>query len=193
MQVIRDAAGDAYVLASGAPILPSLGLCDGIRVGSDVAPFWINTPLTVWLNNPSDVSTQNAVRSSVHRLWLSPLVHIDPDVIFFRSKYNRLTAEEKQLLQDLGTITGFKATSDLPQWMNASDGKKLREFLESNPKVQKKSRYHYQINGRDVDFSLAMPIRSSDKNIPVAFAKYLGLAKIVWQQALPAIWISLRE
>jgi alpha-galactosidase len=37
LQVIREAAGDAYLLACGAPILPSLGLCDGIRVGPDVS------------------------------------------------------------------------------------------------------------------------------------------------------------
>jgi alpha-galactosidase len=117
MQVIREAAGDAYILACGAPILPSLGLCDGIRVGPDVAPFWFNKALTVWLNNPNDICTQNAIRTSLHRLWLKPLVNVDPDVMFFRSKYNWLKPHENQLLQDLGTISGFKATSDLPQWL----------------------------------------------------------------------------
>ena len=37
MQVMRNAAGDAYILACGAPIIPSLGLCDGIRIGPDVS------------------------------------------------------------------------------------------------------------------------------------------------------------
>jgi hypothetical protein len=84
MQVMREAAGEAYILACGAPILPSIGLCDGIRVGPDVSPFWINKAMTVWLNNPNDTSTQNAIRTSIHRLWLSPLVNIDPDVMYFR-------------------------------------------------------------------------------------------------------------
>jgi alpha-galactosidase len=193
MQVIREAAGDGYILASGAPIIPSLGLCDGLRVGSDVAPFWQNTPLSVWLNNPGDVSTQNALRTSVHRLWLSPLVNVDPDVMFFRSRNNSLTRAENQLLEDLGLICGFMATSDLPQWMTTSDKKRLREFLESSPKVLKKNRYQYQIDGRDVDFHPAIPIRSSDKNVPILLAKYLGLIKIVWTQALPAIFITLQK
>lgn len=187
MQVIRAAAGDAYILACGAPIIPSLGLCDGLRVGPDVAPFWLNKPLTVWLNNPNDTCTQNAVRTSLHRLWLSPLVNVDPDVMFFRSKNNALQAHENQLLKALGILTGFKATSDLPQWMTTSDREMLRAFLESAPTVQKKSRYEYLIDGHEVDFRSAIPIVASDKNIPVWFAKNLGLLKIIAYQAFPAI------
>jgi len=190
MQVIREAAGDAYILACGAPIIPSLGLCDGLRVGPDVSPFWLNKPLSIWLNNPNDTSTQNSIRTSMHRLWLRPLVNVDPDVIFFRSKYNALKPYEKQLLQDLGTISGFKATSDLPQWLNTQEKEILREFLESSPTVQKKGRYEYQIDGRIVDFNQAMPIPTSRSNIPIWLAKNLGLSKIGIYQALPAIWES---
>jgi alpha-galactosidase len=190
MQIIRKAAGDAYILACGAPIIPSLGLCDGIRVGPDVSPFWLNKPLSVWLHNPNDTSTQNSIRTSIHRLWLSPLVNVDPDVIFFRSKYNALTPPEKKLLQDLGTISGFKATSDLPQWLNSSEKDVLREFLESDRKVQKRKRYEYQIDGHIVDFNPAIPIPTSKINIPIWLAKNLGVLKMGIYQALPAIWES---
>jgi alpha-galactosidase len=193
MQVVREAAGDAYILACGAPIIPSLGLCDGIRVGPDVSPFWCNEPLTVWLNNPNDTSTQNAIRTSIHRLWLRPLVNVDPDVIFCRSKHNALKPAERLLLQDLAWIAGFKATSDLPQWMTASDQARLREFLESEPTIRKKDRYKYQIEGREADFSPAIPIRTSNKTIPVWLAKNLGLLKIVLYQALPAILESTKS
>ena len=133
MQVIRDAAGDAYILACGAPIIPSIGLCDGIRVGPDVSPFWLNKAWSIWLNNPNDPSTQNAIRTSLHRLWLKPLINIDPDVMYFRSKHNALKPYQKQLLLDLGMITGFKATSDLPQWMNAVRIGKCSGISESRP------------------------------------------------------------
>ncbi len=192
MQVIREAAGDAYILACGAPIIPSLGLCDGLRVGPDVAPFWLNKPLSIWLNNPNDTSTQNSIRTSLHRLWLSPLVNVDPDVMFFRSKHNSLEPDKKQLLQDLGTLSGFKATSDLPQWLSASEKETLRTFLESTPVVQKKERYEYQIDGRGVDFGSVVPVLSSNQNIPVWLAKNLGLLKIAVDQALPAIWESTK-
>jgi alpha-galactosidase len=193
MQVIREAANDAYILACGAPILPSLGLCDGLRVGPDVSPFWINKPLAVWLNNPNDTSTQNAIRTSLHRLWLSPLVHVDPDVIFLRSRHNALQPPESQLLQDLAIIAGFKATSDLPQWLSLSDRERLRDFLESTPTVRKRNRYGYEIDGRLVDFHPAVPIQTSDKNIPIWLARNLGLIKIAIHQALPAIFERLKS
>ena len=193
MQVIREAAGEAYILACGAPIVPSLGLCDGIRVGPDVSPYWINTPLTVWLNNPNDTSTQNAIRTSIHRLWLNPLVNVDPDVMYFRSRKNALQAHERQMLLDLGTISGFKATSDLPQWMTTPEKETLRAYLTASPRIQRTKRYRYQIDGRTVDFREAVPLLSSNKNIPVWLAKNLGLLKIIWYQALPAILESLRK
>ncbi len=187
LQVMRDVAGDAYILACGAPVVPSLGLCDGIRIGPDVSPYWRNTPLTVWLNNPNETSTENAIRTSIHRLWLNPLVNVDPDVMFFRSRHNSLNAEETQLLTDLGRITGFKATSDLPQWMSPADQEALRSFLEISPTIRKLGRYQYQIDDRQVDFSSTVPLHLSQKNIPVWLAKYLGLLKIGWHQARPAI------
>jgi alpha-galactosidase len=187
MQVMRNAAGDAYILACGAPVIPSLGLCDGIRIGPDVTNYWINQALTTWLNNPNESSTVNAIRTCVHRLWLKPLVNIDPDVMYFRSKHNALKPHEQQLLQDLGTITGFKATSDLPRWWKPSEVEKVREFLQSDPKVQKKRRYEYGINGRNVDFSPAIPIPTSNLGVPVWLAKYVGMMKIARHQVLPAI------
>jgi alpha-galactosidase len=193
MQVIREAAGDAYLLACGAPIVPSLGVCDGIRIGPDVSPYWINTPLTVWLDNPNDTSTINAIRTSLHRLWLSPLVNIDPDVMFFRSKHNRMQPHEIQLLQDLGILSAFKATSDLPQWLNASDRDKLAAFLDAAPRVQKKKRYCYRIGEREVDFSPVVPVPSSKINIPIWLARNLGLLNIVWHQALPAIMEAIKK
>ena len=192
LQVMREAAGDAYILACGAPIIPTLGLCDGIRVGPDVSPYWLNKPLSVWLNNPNDTSTKNSIRTSLHRLWLKPLVNIDPDVMFFRSQHNALEAAEQQLLLDLGTISGFKATSDLPQWMNRSDLDSVRKFLEADIHVRKISRYKYQLNDREVDFSPAIPL-PEHRQVPIWFAQNLGILKIIKYQVFPAIWESLKH
>lgn len=192
MRIIREAAGDAYILACGAPIIPSLGLCDGIRVGPDVAPYWLNKPLAIWLNNPNDTSTQNAIRTSLHRLWLRQLVHVDPDVMYFRSRHNALKSSEAQLLRDLGTMTGFKATSDLPAWLNPQERESLREFLEAKPNVENVDRYRFAIDGREVDFGKVIPIPESTLQVPVWLAKNLGLLKIVRHQALPAILESLK-
>ncbi len=128
----------------------------------------------------------------MHRLWLNSLVNIDPDVMFFRSRHNALKGNERQLLQDLGTITGFKATSDLPQWMNRQEVQSLRNFLESDLEVKKTSRYKYQVDSREVDFSAAMPMHPH-RNVPVWLAQNLGFLKIAKHQVLPAILESLKH
>ena len=191
-QVMREAAGEAYILACGAPVIPTLGLCDGIRVGPDVSPYWLNKPITVWLNNPNDTSTQNSIRTSLHRLWLKSIVNIDPDVMFFRSRHNALKPDEQQLLLDLGTISGFKATSDLPQWMNRGDLDQMREFFDSAVKVRKLTRYKFLLNDREVDFSPAIPLPEHHHS-PVWLAQNLGFLKIGKHQVLPAILESLKH
>jgi alpha-galactosidase len=131
---LRGAARDAYLLACGAPVLPSLGLCDGLRVGPDVAPYWDNEDRSLHLNDPTGPGTRSAVSNTVHRLWLSPLVHVDPDVAYFRTRYNLLTPSERRLLQDLGLVAGFKATSDPPDWLDPEERESLRAFLEPVPR-----------------------------------------------------------
>ena len=40
LRVMREALGDAYLLACGAPVFPSVGLCDAMRIGPDVEAWW---------------------------------------------------------------------------------------------------------------------------------------------------------
>ncbi|MDI6424336.1 alpha-galactosidase, partial [Enterobacter hormaechei] len=54
LRVVREAAGEeVYILACGAPILPSLGLVDGLRIGPDVAPYWRNEDREDYLHDPT--------------------------------------------------------------------------------------------------------------------------------------------
>ncbi len=158
LKVIRKALGDAYFLTCGAPILPSLGLCDGMRVGPDVANYWDSERDNRLLTNFTTPGVRNAIRTSLNRLWLSPVVHTDPDVLYFRTNNASLTAEHKRLLQDLGRISGFKATSDLPEWLSDEERRDLRSLLESQDEVKRTGRYTFSINGREVDFSPAMDV-----------------------------------
>lgn len=153
LKVLREAMGDAYFLTCGAPILPSIGLCDGMRVGPDVADLWVSPRDAILLANPTTPGGQNALRTTLHRLWLAPLLHTDPDVAYFRSQRCSLSIQEKSLLQDLGTITGFKATSDLPSWWTPEERRQVRAWLESRPKVKRTGRYTFKIGDRSVDFS----------------------------------------
>ena len=154
MEIIRHAAGeDAYILTCGVPILATLGLADGVRIGPDVAPLWDNGARSQILHDLSGPSTLNAIRTSLHRLWLRPLIQVDPDVAFFRTQYNLLSPGQKTLLQDLVQITGFHATSDLPAWLLPEERQALLSFLQAHPRLTQIDRYRFLLDERLVDFS----------------------------------------
>ncbi len=189
LQVIRATAGDeTYLLACGAPVLPVLGICDGIRIGPDVAPFWLSKPMSLWVNNPNNPGTQNAIRTSLHRLWLVDLIQIDPDVVYFRTRHNRMTRVQTQLLQDLVRLTGFKASSDLPRWLDPGERDALRDFLREPPEIKQISRYRYEIGGRTVDFSAVMPLPQPVR-FPAQIALLIGILQSGIFELLPG-WIE---
>jgi len=175
LQYMREAMGaGSFFLTCGTPILPALGLCDAIRIGPDVAQDWENYRNETLLQNFSTPGTKNAIRTVVHRLWLKPLVHIDPDVEYFVTKENTLAAEHKRLLQDLALICDFKATSDLPQWMTPQDREDVRSFLTAETDTKQISRYTYKVDERLVDFSSAMGIPKPPEGLPYLWGSFLG-------------------
>src|SRR4029453_11552024 len=107
-------------------LLPSLGLLDGLRSGPDVAPMWANYAT----DDPSDPTPRKAVATAVPRLGQSPLVEVDPDVVYFRGKLNLLTGQQMQWLRDLADVCGFRAVSDPPSWLNPAEVEDLRRYLE---------------------------------------------------------------
>jgi alpha-galactosidase len=165
LELVRSVAGDdVYLLGSGAILLPSLGLLDGLRSGPDVAPMWDNYASA----DPSDATARNAVVNSVHRLWQSPLVEVDPDVIYFRSKLNLLTPQQLQWLRDLADVCGFRAVSDPPSWLSPAEVEELREYLEATPVVRQLDRYRFTVDGREVDFAPAIDGDTGGQLYPIS-------------------------
>lgn len=157
LQVIREAAGDAYLLLCGTPILPALGVCDAIRIGADVGNWWDSNFYSYLLYNQTTPGVRNGIRTSVNRLWLKSLIHVDPDVAFFLEDKS-LTPDQKQLFLDLTEICGVKATSDLPFLWTAPQRASIGQWLKSTPDIRRTGRYTFTIDGRQVDFSAAMPL-----------------------------------
>jgi alpha-galactosidase len=152
LKTIRAALGDAYLLTCGAPILPSIGLCDGMRIGPDVAGHFSSNRDDTLLMNFAIPGARNALRTTCNRLWLQPLFQIDPDVVYFSSRQNNLTLDQKTLLQDMTQICKFKASSDIPSWLTDSERTALNSYLESYPEVRKIGQTAYQIGNREVEF-----------------------------------------
>ena len=140
---IRTAVGDdAYLLACGAPILESIGVFDGIRIGPDVGAVWADG---------SYAAAQRALLTAMHRLWLRPAIDPDPDVVYFGP--TDLTEATMAQLRQVAHVTGFLGTSDLLQDLGAAELKTLERFLITQPVVEQAGRYRYLIDGELLDLS----------------------------------------
>ena len=172
--VIREAAGNGYLLLCGTPILPSLGMCDAMRIGPDVGSWWDSRFYSYWLYNQTTPGLKNAIRTSVNRLWLSPLTNVDPDVAFFSEK-KELTPQQRQLSRDLTEICGVKATSDLPDTWTEAEKSAVRSWLESSPAITRTGRYSYRVGEHEADFGPAMPLPPIPSYIDKLIGNILGL------------------
>jgi len=93
LRVIRRAAGSGFVLGCGAPLLPSVGLVDGMRIGEDTAPCWKTKPSPFQGPNAYFALKNAVMRHFMHRtLWLN-----DPDCLLLRDRENGLTRNEREL------------------------------------------------------------------------------------------------
>jgi alpha-galactosidase len=105
------------------------------------------------LDDPSDASAQNALATSVNRLWLASLLDIDPDVVYFRSRSNLLSALQRRILADLAQACGFRSTSDPWSWLTDDERLALSEFVGRQLPVQRLGRYRVRLDGTVVDFA----------------------------------------
>lgn len=88
LRLIREAIGpDALLLGCGAPILPSVGLVEAMRVGPDIAAEYEPPD-----GNPSKPLLRAAARNTVARAWQQGRFWItDPDCLMIRPGVQRRT------------------------------------------------------------------------------------------------------
>jgi alpha-galactosidase len=110
LETIRRAVGDRFVLGCGAPIGPSVGLVNGMRIGPDVAPHWYppgrygQHPQRTSLSFPA---TANAVRDSITRFWTHNRLWLsDPDCLLLDDSEVELTRDEVQTLATVVAMSG---------------------------------------------------------------------------------------
>jgi alpha-galactosidase len=147
--LIRETVGDdTYLLGCGAPILPSAGIFDGVRVGPDVHAYWDNAERP---GDPSGVGAKNAFLASIHRCWLTALYETDPDVVYFRRRRSMLDDDQRQLLHDVAAILRFKSTSDPADWLDEAERAELDAWLRVDEPVERLGRYLFRVGERTVD------------------------------------------
>lgn len=108
LKLIRKVVGkDTFLLGCGAPILPSVGFFQGMRISCDVAPFWKPELKRRFLKDKNALCTQKALinditRSSMHRkFWLN-----DPDCLLVRKKNNSMTGKQTRIMASVMGVSG---------------------------------------------------------------------------------------
>jgi alpha-galactosidase len=112
VELIRDAIGSSYLLGCGAPILPSVGLVDAMRVGPDVGPVW--EPVSGDLSQPSIRAAMmtSAARAFQHgRFWVN-----DPDCLVARPKIERREDWAEHIARYGGLRGSSDRLADLDDW-----------------------------------------------------------------------------
>jgi alpha-galactosidase len=113
LRLIREAAGpDALLIGSGAPMLPSVGMVDAMRVGPDIALYY--EPSDGDMSAPSQLSAVLAGRARAFqqgRFWVN-----DPDCLLTRPELDR----REEWAEHVERFGGLRASSDrlvkLDQW-----------------------------------------------------------------------------
>lgn len=103
-----------YLLGCGAPLLPAVGLVDGMRISPDVKESW-RDPKVAWLTRgASHPAVEQMLPSCMTRAFLhGALWANDPDCLLVREEASQLTLPEVQtLVSVLGLTAGLLVLSD---------------------------------------------------------------------------------
>ncbi|SDU76899.1 glycoside hydrolase family 36 protein [Jiangella alkaliphila] len=113
LRVVREAIGaDAYLLGCGAPILPSVGLVDAMRVSADVAPSY--EPADGDLGGPSQ---RGATLSTASRAWQHGRFWVnDPDCLLARPAIERREDWARVVERYGGLRASSDRIADLDDW-----------------------------------------------------------------------------
>ena len=92
MELLREAAGDAWVLACGAPLLPTLGFAESYRTGADIAFSAVPDPQPEFLRWQARTT---AARSWSNGIWWWN----DPDQLMLREPFDDVRARGSVVAQ----------------------------------------------------------------------------------------------
>lgn len=110
---IRDCVGpDAVLLGCGAPLLPSVGLVDAMRISPDIMPTW--EPPDGDVSQPSGRAAVLAGRG--RQAWHGRLWHNDPDCLLARPGVERREDWAAHLRAVGGLASASDAVRDLDAW-----------------------------------------------------------------------------
>jgi alpha-galactosidase len=108
LELIRKVVGkNTFLLGCGAPLIPSIGIFDGMRIGCDVTPFWYPEIKRRLLKDKHALSTEKGLintinRSFMHRNWWLN----DPDCLIVRKEKNKMNPAQTILMATVMAMSG---------------------------------------------------------------------------------------
>lgn len=108
LELIRKVVGkNTFLLGCGAPLIPSIGIFDGMRIGCDVTPFWYPEIKRRLLSDKHALSTEKGLintitRSFMHRNWWLN----DPDCLIVRKEKNKMNPAQTILMATVMAMSG---------------------------------------------------------------------------------------
>ncbi len=125
VQLIRDSIGDSYLLGCGAPILPSVGLVDAMRISPDCAPYF--EPKDGDMTQPSN---RAAILTGVGRAFQQGRFWVnDPDCLIVRPAVER----REEWAAHVERYGGLRASSDRLLDLDDWGLETTRRLLEVSP------------------------------------------------------------
>ncbi|SHH51555.1 glycoside hydrolase family 36 protein [Thermosipho atlanticus] len=93
LKIIRKVVDKSFVLGCGAPLLPSIGYVDGMRIGPDTAPFYNKNAPDVMIPNAYYALRNVIMRYFTNGVWWWN----DPDCLLLRNSETELTNQQKKM------------------------------------------------------------------------------------------------
>ncbi|MFX0108087.1 MAG: glycoside hydrolase family 36 protein, partial [Candidatus Hodarchaeota archaeon] len=98
LEVIRETVGDSFILGCGAPLGQCIGITNGMRIGTDIAPAWQYE----WGGGVYQCAINTLTRTFMHNHWWKN----DPDCVLVRQDDTDLSLEETQLWITVVALSG---------------------------------------------------------------------------------------
>ena len=206
---IREAIGDAYLLACGAPLLPMVGLVDGCRIGIDTCSMLFDFEkgqpaaayvddeirsiarnvawrqhLRQWFQLDADVALAGGNSSLAEARQLVTLVAISGGPFFISDDLPNLAHERRRLLTNAEVLNLAATAPALPVWEPDSDGSPPNVWRRGDGLV---AVFNWTSREREVSVALGGARRARD----LWENRDLGQLEDPWRVVLPPAGVRL--
>ncbi len=180
LEIIRETVGNKTILGCGAPLGPSVGIVDAMRIGPDVSVNW--EPF--FHGDLTEPSTAYALRNTIARAFMhNRLWQNDPDCVLVRRRDDEsalVLNEMRTMVSVIGLTGGAVLSSDNLPSIRRGRLKYLKQILPPTPQ----SARAFDLFENELPRLFALPVETD-------WGKWLVLGAINWDDKTTTTEIEL--